>query len=120
MLTRRTFCLLAVSTGAMPSLSRLVRAGDVSGALEAELANIEKTSGGRLGVAVFDTKTGTGRGYRSNELFPMCSTFKLWRRQPSSNASIRARKGSIAEFSSVCPISWSIHRQRRHASAKAV
>jgi beta-lactamase class A len=77
MLTRRTFCLFAVSTGAMPSLSHLARAGDVSGALEAELANIEKTSGGRLGVAVFDTKTGTGGGYRSNELFPMCSTFKL-------------------------------------------
>ena len=78
MLTRRTFCLSAVSSGAMLALSRSARAGEVSGAaLEAEIANIEKTSGGRLGVAVLDTSTGARSGYRSNELFPMCSTFKL-------------------------------------------
>ena len=37
---------------------------------------MEKTNGGRLGVAVFDTKSKRVTGYRMNERFPMCSTFK--------------------------------------------
>lgn len=45
--------------------------------LPATLAQIEKTNGGRLGVAVLDTATGERSGYRERERFPMCSTFKF-------------------------------------------
>jgi beta-lactamase class A len=41
------------------------------------LAAIETRSGGRLGVAILDTATGTRAGHRADERFPMCSTFKL-------------------------------------------
>jgi beta-lactamase class A len=44
---------------------------------EAELARLEKESGGRLGVAVLNTGSGTVVGRRLEERFPMCSTFKL-------------------------------------------
>jgi len=57
--------------------------GDASAAekqgtdLERKLADIERTSGGRLGVAVIDTRTGARAAHRAEERFPMCSTFKL-------------------------------------------
>jgi beta-lactamase class A len=41
------------------------------------LAAIERTSGGRLGVPILDTGSGTAYGYRAGERFPLCSTFKL-------------------------------------------
>jgi beta-lactamase class A len=39
--------------------------------------SIEQSNGGRLGVAVLDTATGERSGYRADERFPMCSTFKF-------------------------------------------
>ena len=42
-----------------------------------EIARIEKESGGRLGVAAFDTGRKVQLSYRGNERFPMCSTFKV-------------------------------------------
>jgi len=41
------------------------------------MAAIERASGGRLGVAVLDSATGARFGYRGDERFPLCSTFKL-------------------------------------------
>ena len=41
------------------------------------LASIEAREGGRLGVFVRDTGTGSTLEHRADELFPMCSTFKL-------------------------------------------
>jgi beta-lactamase class A len=41
------------------------------------IAEIEKRTGGRLGVVAVDTDTGTSIVHRGNERFPMCSTFKL-------------------------------------------
>jgi beta-lactamase class A len=38
---------------------------------------IETTSGGRLGVAVLDTRTGAAYAYRGAERFALCSTFKF-------------------------------------------
>jgi beta-lactamase class A len=46
-------------------------------ALPAAFARMEKANGGRLGVAVLDTATGERAGYRADERFPMCSTFKF-------------------------------------------
>jgi beta-lactamase class A len=51
--------------------------GGLSEKLAGDLATIERESGGRLGVAVLDTLTGARSGHRSDERFPMCSTFKL-------------------------------------------
>ncbi|WP_280190642.1 class A beta-lactamase [Delftia sp. PS-11] len=42
-----------------------------------ELARLEKSVGGRLGMAVADVASGSGIDYRGGERFPMCSTFKL-------------------------------------------
>jgi beta-lactamase class A len=42
-----------------------------------QLAGIEAKAAGRLGVAVLDSATGRVTGYRADERFPMCSTFKL-------------------------------------------
>jgi beta-lactamase class A len=46
------------------------------GSLGETLAKIETESGGRLGVAVLETASGSLTGHRSDERFPMCSTFK--------------------------------------------
>ena len=45
--------------------------------LSRRLREIESQSGGRLGVAIVDTATDRQAGHRADELFPMCSTFKL-------------------------------------------
>ncbi|MGB7193952.1 MAG: class A beta-lactamase [Collimonas pratensis] len=42
-----------------------------------QLRQIEAKSGGRLGVAIFDSHSGQTYAYRGGERFPMCSTFKL-------------------------------------------
>lgn len=45
--------------------------------IRSELASIERGVDGRLGVAIHDLDTGLQAGYRADERFPMCSTFKL-------------------------------------------
>jgi beta-lactamase class A len=47
------------------------------GKLATAFSQLEESNGGRLGVAVLDTATGERAGYRSDERFPMCSTFKF-------------------------------------------
>lgn len=51
----------------------VVPAGDTA----KQLAELEKRSGGRLGVYGIDTGSGRLFSHRANERFPMCSTFKL-------------------------------------------
>lgn len=41
------------------------------------LAELERRVGGRLGVAVLDTETGRSLSHRSDQRFPLCSTFKF-------------------------------------------
>lgn len=45
-------------------------------ALSDELAELEIQSQGRLGLYVLDTVSGAEAGWRADERFPMCSTFK--------------------------------------------
>jgi beta-lactamase class A len=73
MLSRRTFA--GIATVALPRLVRALPRG-FSG-LPAAFAHLEQSNGGRLGVAVRDTATGERSGYRADERFPMCSTFKF-------------------------------------------
>lgn len=44
---------------------------------EAQLRALEKENGGRLGVAARDLKMDARVGWRADERFPICSTFKL-------------------------------------------
>lgn len=75
MLDRRHLLATASACLAFVATPRLARA-DIAG-LSGALARIEAESGGRLGVAVLDTASGARAGHRSDERFPMCSTFKL-------------------------------------------
>ncbi|MBX4969488.1 beta-lactamase class A [Rhizobium binae] len=76
-LTRRR---LIGSALCLPALTLPVRAEEKSEEgddnVERRLAELEKRTGGRLGVSVLDTQTSISFGYRGSEAFPMCSTFK--------------------------------------------
>ena len=49
----------------------------VAGPAKAKLAALEHQHGGRLGVSILDTGNGQRVGYRADERFLMCSTFKM-------------------------------------------
>src|SRR3982750_4499104 len=42
-----------------------------------QIRSVEQRTGARVGVAALDTASGKRLDYRSEERFPMCSTFKL-------------------------------------------
>ena len=74
-LTRRqvasTLAAAVMTAGAFGCSSRS------SEKLAASLAALEARSGGRLGVCVHDPESGSLAGYRLDERFGMCSTFKM-------------------------------------------
>ncbi|MGI8508019.1 MAG: class A beta-lactamase [Gemmatimonadaceae bacterium] len=77
-LTRRTFLLGAVTTIPLLRPSGLASIMALPSLDSAErFTDIEYRSGGRLGVAALDTANGRQLDYRSDDLFPMCSTFKF-------------------------------------------
>ena len=82
--------LLCATTGGVSSASPIAQGDAVasqSSSLQKEnigkthfedrIAAIEQRTGGRIGVAVLDTGSGKRLDYRSEERFPMCSTFKF-------------------------------------------
>jgi beta-lactamase class A len=74
-LTRRS--ILAGSLLAAPALMVARTAlADVKDAA-AQLRALEKKYGGRLGVAILDTASGTRIEHRADERFALCSTFKV-------------------------------------------
>jgi beta-lactamase class A len=83
MIARRRF--LQVSAAALAALATRKGAAQVADPVEipgrdallAAWARIEHASGGRLGVTLRDSATGAQAGYRADERFPMCSTFKF-------------------------------------------
>lgn len=64
--------LLAAATGAQAMQPRHSSADTIKA-----LADLERSVGGRLGVALLDTASGQITGHRLDERFAMCSTFKL-------------------------------------------
>ncbi|WP_387465029.1 class A beta-lactamase, partial [Photorhabdus sp. RM323S] len=52
-------------------------AGAISSSLHQQLAELENSTKGRLGVTLINTANGQEIQYRGNERFPFCSTFKL-------------------------------------------
>jgi len=77
MRTRRRFLQGAACAGAVLALGPVRAAPRSASALDATLAQIERDSGGRLGVAVHDARGRRLAGHREDERFPMCSTFKF-------------------------------------------
>jgi beta-lactamase class A len=68
-LTRRAVAL-GLAAGALSMRGSAVHAAD------AKLAALETRSGGRLGLYALDTGSGRSVGWREDERFAMCSTFK--------------------------------------------
>ncbi|HYG91670.1 MAG TPA: class A beta-lactamase [Azospirillum sp.] len=80
MLTRRAFSALVgslVAGGAVARPGIVYAAAGTGNDLTGTLAALEKRLGARLGVAALDTGTEQFWGYRADERFPLCSTFKL-------------------------------------------
>lgn len=71
-LTRRT-ALAAAAAFAMPH----AHARPLHHLSQRKLVELERRSGGRLGICVIDTAGGRRLGHRMDERFAMCSTFKL-------------------------------------------
>ena len=71
---RRLFIALAAAVLAAPSPA----SAGMNETAAARLAELERASGGRLGVAVLDTGTGRRIAHRAGERFAMCSTSKFF------------------------------------------
>jgi beta-lactamase class A len=72
----RRLCLIAAVL--LPLTVTLpARASSASARAIIRLSGLEKSAGGRLGVAALDTGNGVRIDYRANLRFPLCSTFKL-------------------------------------------
>jgi len=72
MISRRAL----LATPAFLALGLPSARADAVQALSERLGELERKSGGRLGVAVLDQRTGVMAAHRGNERFAMCSTFK--------------------------------------------
>ncbi len=75
-MNRRT-CLGALTLGALRASLVPVPAFAAASTGAVRLAALEAQAGGRLGVMVLDSGTGRGFGWRQDERFAHCSTFKL-------------------------------------------
>ncbi|MBB5391849.1 MULTISPECIES: class A beta-lactamase [unclassified Herbaspirillum] len=83
MLDRRNFLTLAGLaasgwlTDALAAQGSNTSKPDGSGSFVQQMAKLESGVNGRLGVFILDTAKGRQWGYRADERFPMCSTFKF-------------------------------------------
>ncbi len=66
----------AALTSALFAVPMLARAQTATSDANAALAELERKSGGRLGVAMLNLATGQRAGHRQDERFLLCSTFK--------------------------------------------
>lgn len=73
---RRTL-LLAASVLPLASACTAWSQKGPQASAEAQLAELERSCGGRLGVVAFNTTSGARLQHRAHERFPFCSTFKL-------------------------------------------
>ena len=76
-LIRRREVIGLFSAAALVLCSPARGARQTGTAAETALADLERRSGGRLGVAIVDIQTGDMVGHQVDERFGMCSTFKL-------------------------------------------
>lgn len=69
--------MLITRRSAVLGAALLPLASATAGIQDGRIAAIEKRTGGRLGVAVLDTKSGRRIEHRAHERFALCSTFKF-------------------------------------------
>lgn len=69
-------CAVA-ATSVAAAAPRNVASGRFGPEFRKAVLAVEQASGGRLGLAVIDTGSGERFGWRADERFPMCSTFKF-------------------------------------------
>ena len=74
---RRIFLLAAMSVPIATVWTSWATKGDAAFSAQAQLARLERTLAGRLGVFALNTANGAQLSYRANEPFPLCSTFKV-------------------------------------------
>lgn len=74
---RRRSLLLALASSPLLGACAATAPGNKTAAAQARLAALETASGGRLGVYALNTADGSVIAHRSDERFPLCSTFKL-------------------------------------------
>lgn len=74
---RRALLKAMAVAAALPVTGMTADPDPKSRSLEAALAQLEHTAGGRLGVCVLDSDSGRSAGLRADERFGLCSTFKL-------------------------------------------
>lgn len=74
---RRIFLLTAATTTLTLAASAHANEKWPIGSIKTELVNLEKSSGGRLGVYALNFADGTQVCHRADERFPLCSTFKV-------------------------------------------
>lgn len=67
----------AIMTLILGSTATWAKMPQDAGVIKQQLADLEKSSGGRLGVALIDTADNSQILYRANERFAMCSTSKV-------------------------------------------
>ncbi|MFQ0155485.1 hypothetical protein ACH63S_00085, partial [Klebsiella pneumoniae] len=76
MVTKRVQRMMFAAAACIPLLLGSAPLYAQTSAVQQKLAALEKSSGGRLGVALIDTADNTQVLYRGDERFPMCSTSK--------------------------------------------
>jgi len=113
MMDRRAFTRRGIFAAITLGFSQtgLTATGRLFGGLPASLQSLEKTNDCRIGVNVLDTATGEQSGYRANERFAMCSTFKMLlaaavlqrvdRGKEQLDRSVAIPKSSLVPFSPV-------------------
>jgi hypothetical protein len=91
--SRRDFALGATAVVAGTTVGRAWAAENIKTVgLKEQLKNLERDSGGRLGVSVLDTGSHARADHRGTERFPLCSTFKLLAAEPFCGKSIKVVK----------------------------
>jgi beta-lactamase class A len=73
---RRSLLLAAFSTPLVGVCASLTARSQDTSPAHAQLAKLEASSGGRLGLAAIDTGNGANLQHRADERFAFCSTFK--------------------------------------------
>ena len=74
---RRNLLLAALAAPISAQLAGCALAAPREASFTRALTRLESETGGRLGVAAFDTGRQIQLNYRGDERFPMCSTFKV-------------------------------------------
>lgn len=98
MIDRRDFMKMLMAAGcasALPANAAPANAVATFGgaAFAAAVAELERRSGGQLGVAVLDLGSGARFGQRADQRLPMCSTFKLLLTAAVLQRAERGRRG---------------------------